>query len=187
MVQPGTDAAGRRSNQIDGWVMRRVIVFSLAGIALSGCASFSIPGSDFFSSAPSPVTIQLESMPSGAEARTSSGPSCRTPCSLSVPAEPMTVTFTMDKYQPQTVSLQPTKRAATNPNPDVQFETYVTDLEPNPVFAQLEPTAPPKRAKRPAKRPPAKRPPAAAAAPASAPAGSSPFPAPASSSPFPSR
>jgi hypothetical protein len=185
MVQPGTDAAGRRSNQKDGWVMRHVIVFSLAGIALSGCASFSIPGSDIFSSTPAPVTIQLESMPSGAEARTSSGPSCRTPCSLSVPAEPMTVTFTMDKYQPQAVSLQPTKRPAANPNPDVQFETYVTDLEPNPVFAQLEPTAPPKRTKRPAKRPQAKRP--AAAAPAPAPASSTPFPAPASSSPFPSR
>lgn len=168
--------------------MRRVIVVSLAGIALSGCASFSIPGSGIFSSTPSPVTIQLESMPSGAEARTSSGPSCRTPCSLSVPAEPMTVTFTMDKYQPQTVSLQPTKRVAANPNPDVQFESYVTDLDPNPVFAQLELAAPPKRAKRPPKRPPAKRPPATSAAPASAaPAASSPFPAPATTSPFPSR
>jgi hypothetical protein len=189
MVRVGMHVAGRRSNQIYGWVMRRVIVFSLAGFALSGCASFSLPGADIFSSTPAPVTLQLESMPSGAEARTSAGPSCRTPCSLSVPAEPLTVTYTMDKYQPQTVSVQPARRLATNPQTDIQFETYVTDLDPNPVFAQLEPSAPSKRAaKRPAPKRPAKRPPATTTGAAEpAPAASSPFPAPANSSPFPTR
>jgi hypothetical protein len=163
--------------------MRRVIVISLAGIALTGCASFSVPGLGFLTPAPPVATLQLESMPSGAEARTSAGPSCRTPCAVSVPAEPLTVTFTLDRFEPQTVPVQPLQQTIVNPNVDVGGASYVVELDPNPVFAQLAPAAPPKRAtrrpppKRVAKRPPAEAPP---------PAGS-PFPPPATSSPFPSR
>jgi hypothetical protein len=163
--------------------MRRVIVISLAGIALSGCASFSVPGLGFLTPAPPVATLQLESMPAGAEARTSAGPSCRTPCAVSVPAEPLTVTFTLDRFQPQTVAVQPLRQTVVNPNVDVAGVSYIVELDPNPVFAQLAPAAPPKRTtrrpppKRVAKRPPAEAPP---------PAGS-PFPPPASSSPFPSR
>ncbi len=160
--------------------MRRVIVISLAGIALSGCASFSVPGLDFLTPSPQMATLQLESRPPGAEARTSAGPSCRTPCSVSVPAAaPLTVTYTLDRYQPQTVSVQPIQQAVVNPNVDAGGAAYVIDLDPNPVFAELAPTAPPKRTtKRPPPKRVAKRPP---------PPDSSPFPSPASSSPFPSR
>lgn len=161
--------------------MRRVIVISLAGIALSGCASFSVPGLDFLTPAPPQTTLQLESSPQGAEARTSAGPSCRTPCSVSVPIAPLTVTFTLDRFQPQTVSVQATQSTAPSPNVDVG--TYaVLELEPNPAFAQLAPAGPVKRSgKRPPPKRVAKRPPAE-----SPPPGSSPFPAP-GSSPFPSR
>lgn len=160
--------------------MRRVIVISLAGIALSGCASMSVPGLDFLTPAPSVATLQLESMPAGAEARTSAGPSCRTPCSVSVPVAPLTVTYTLDKFQPLTIPVQPMQQTVASPNVDIGTYT-VMELDPNPVFAQLAPAVPPKRT---SKRPPppkqvAKRPPAP-------PPGSSPFP-PASSSPFPSR
>jgi hypothetical protein len=163
--------------------MRRVIVISLAGIALSGCASMSVPGLDFLSPAPPMATLQLESAPAGAEARTSAGPSCRTPCSVAVPVAPLTVTFTLDKFQPATVPVQPMQQTVASPNVDVGSYA-VMELDPNPVFAQLAPAAP---AKRTSKRPPppkraAKRPPAQDAS-----TGSSPFPAPASSSPFPSR
>lgn len=166
--------------------MRRVIVISLAGIALSGCASFSVPGLAFLTPSPPVATLQLESMPAGAEARTSAGPSCRTPCSVSVPTEPLTVTFTLDKFQPQTVSVQPMQQTVVNPNVDAGGSTFVIELDPNPVFAQLAPAAPPKRTtkrappKRAAKRPPAAPPPPP-------PPASSPFPPPAASSPFPSR
>jgi hypothetical protein len=95
--------------------MRRLIVISLAGIALSGCASMSVPGLDFLTPAPTVATLQLESMPPGAEARTSAGPSCRTPCSVSVPVAPLTVTFTLDKYQPQTVPVQPMQQTVASP------------------------------------------------------------------------
>lgn len=165
--------------------MRRVIVISLAGIALSGCASFSVPGLDFLTPSPQMATLQLESRPPGADARTSAGPSCRTPCSVSVPAAaPLTVTYTLDRYQPQTVPVQPIQQAVVNPNVDAGGAAYVIDLDPNPVFAELAPTLPPKRTtKRPPPKRVAKRPPAAAPPPPA----SSPFPPPAVSSPFPSR
>lgn len=165
--------------------MRRVFVISLASIALSGCASFSVPGLSFLTPAPPMVTLQLESMPVGAEARTSAGPSCRTPCSVSVPAQPLTVTYSLDRFQPQTVSVQPSEQIVAPSAIDAGGSTYVVELDPNPVFAQLEPMAPPKRATR---RPPpkrvAKRPPPAQAPP---PAAASPFPPPQGSTPFPSR
>lgn len=146
----------------------------------------SVPGLGFLTPAPAVATLQLESLPDGAEARTSAGPSCRTPCSVSVPVEPLTVTFTAERFQPQTVSIQPMQKTVSSPNLDIGTTT-VLELDPNPVFAQLAPAAPPPR--RATKRPPpksaAKRPPPAAAAPASA--ASSPFPPPATSSPFPSR
>jgi hypothetical protein len=163
--------------------MRRVIVISLAGIALSGCASFSVPGLDFLTPAPAQTTLQLESSPQGAEARTSAGPSCRTPCSVSVPVAPLTVTFTLDRFQPQTVSIQPVQSTVAGTSIDMPA-SVVTELDPNPVFAQLAPAAPVKRA---AKRPPPKRPAKRPAEEAAPPPGGSPFPPPASQSPFPSR
>lgn len=166
-----------------GWAMRRIIVISLAGIALPGCASLSVPGLDFLTPAPSVATLQLESMPAGAEARTSAGPSCRTPCSVSVPVAPLTVTYTLDQFEPVTVPVQPLQQTVASPNVDVGTYT-VMELDPNPVFAQLAPAVPPKRtSKRPPPKRVAKRPPTNAASSS----GSSPFPPPASSSPFPSR
>jgi hypothetical protein len=179
----GAGCVRRDAAQNDGWSMRRVIVISLAGVALSGCASFSVPGLDFLTPSPQVTTLQLESMPPGAEARTSAGPSCRTPCSVSVPAAPLTVTYTLDRYEPQTVAVQPLQQAVVNPNVDAGGAGYVVELDPNPVFAQLASSAPPKRTtKRPPPKRVAKRPPADAP-----PSASSPFPAPAASSPFPSR
>ena len=163
--------------------MRRLIVISLAGIALSGCASFSVPSFDFLTPTPAQTTLQLESSPQGAEARTSAGPSCRTPCSVSVPVQPLTVTFTLDRFQPQTVSVQPTQTGAVSSSIDINTAAVV-ELDPNPVFAQLAPAAPVRRTtKRPPPKRATKRPPAQSAPP---PEGT-PFPPPASSTPFPSR
>jgi hypothetical protein len=124
---------------------------------------------DFFSSAPPTTTVRLESVPAGADAKTSLGPGCKTPCSVQVPASGnFTVTFALDKYEPVTVPVTAT------PVPG-QFgggSSSVT-TDPNPVFAELAPAAPPKKAKRPA--PKKKKP--AAAAPAAAPADSA-FPPP---------
>jgi hypothetical protein len=63
--------------------MRHVIVIAVAGVSLAGCSSFSM---DSFKSAPPAVQVQLESVPPGADAKTSAGPGCKTPCSVAVPA-----------------------------------------------------------------------------------------------------
>lgn len=62
--------------------MRRIIVIAAAGLSLAGCSSFSL---DSFKSAPPPMQVQLDSNPQGADAVTSIGPGCKTPCSVSIP------------------------------------------------------------------------------------------------------
>ena len=111
--------------------------------------------------------VQLESIPSGAEARTSAGPGCRTPCAVAVPAADagFTVTYTLNRFQPPTVPVQ----VINNPG---DFTTPAsTTLDPNPVVAELKPAGPPPKARGPSRRGrrrPSRPPPAAG----------SPFPAP---------
>src|SRR6202051_2425818 len=62
--------------------MRRVIVIAVAGASLAGCSSLSL---DAFKPTPPTVQVQLESVPQGADARTSLGPGCKTPCSVDRP------------------------------------------------------------------------------------------------------
>jgi hypothetical protein len=137
------------------------IVFTAASLA--GCSSLSL---DAFRAAPPSVQVQLESTPPGADATTSLGPGCKTPCSVSLPAPDaaFTVTFAMPKFQPATVQVQVIR----NPG---DFDTPAsTTIEPSPVFAELKPAAPPPKTRKPIR--PAK-PAKSAAAPAA-----SPFPPP---------
>ena len=60
----------------------------------------------FMKSAPAATTMQFESEPAGAEARTSLGQTCRTPCTQTVTANEFTVSFTLPGYQPQTVPVR---------------------------------------------------------------------------------
>lgn len=149
--------------------MRRVFVLTVAGLSLAGCSSFNM--GDAFKSAPEPVTVQFESTPPGAEAKTSIGPACTTPCSLPIVAEGnFEVTFTLPKFQPATVPVTVTKVAG-------DFTTPArTTVDPSPVAVELQPATPPRRARKPRKR--AAAPAAAAPAQAAAPAAGSPFPAP---------
>ncbi|MCR6734771.1 MAG: hypothetical protein NVV83_12115 [Afipia sp.] len=148
----------------------RIIVVVAAGLGLAGCSSFSMP--DMFKTAPPVVTVQLRSLPPGAEARTSTGQSCKTPCSVSVSAENnFTVTFALPKYQPETVPVQVVRDPA-NPGSSV--------VDPNPVYAELQLAPPAARGRKAAPKPAApkaKRPKAAPAAEAPA-QDTSPFPPP---------
>ncbi len=146
----------------------RIIVIVAAGLGLAGCSSFSMP--EMFKSPPPVVTVQLESLPPGAEARTSTGQSCKTPCSVSLSAEnTFTVTFSLPKYQSETVQAQVIRDPA-NPGATV---------DPNPVYAELQPAAPTKGHKAPPKAAPKpKKPKAAPAAAAPADDNTSPFPPP---------
>lgn len=151
--------------------MRRVIAIALAGASLGGCSSMSW---DMFKSAPPTVQVRLESNPPGADATTSLGGGCKTPCSVSVPAPdaPFTVAYALPKYQPTSVPVNVIKTPG-----DLTTSASVT-TDPNPVFAELQPAVPPK----PVKKKPHRRPKPAAAAPAAAPADAA---APAAGSAFP--
>jgi hypothetical protein len=104
------------------------------------------------------VDLQLESEPDGAEAKTSLGPSCRTPCALPIrPGPDVAVTFTLEGYQPQTVAV---KVIRTNARSDWEGKTRGDpELDPNPAHAVLAAVPPPE----PPKPPPAKKKPRVAA------------------------
>jgi hypothetical protein len=167
MVETGIAAVSRTT---DGWIMRRVIVIAAAGLSLAGCSSFSW---DAFKSTPPAVQVQLESTPPGADARTSLGPGCKTPCVVSItPPEgsDFTVTYTMDKFQPATVPAHVIR------TPGDFASSGTIRIDPNPIVAELQPMAPPRKPARKMHRPRRPKPPKGAAAP---PAAASPFPAPA--------
>jgi hypothetical protein len=120
--------------------MRRFFAIALAG-ALGGCSSFSM---DAFKAAPATVQVELDSVPPGADAVTSVGPSCKTPCSVAVaaPDAGFSVTYTLNKFQPVTVPVQVVHIAGDVTTP------ASTSLDPNPVVAELKPAGPPPKAPR---------------------------------------
>jgi len=148
--------------------MRHVIAIAVAGATLAGCSSFSW---DSLKPAPQPIQVQLESVPSGADAVTSVGPGCKTPCSVAVPAPDagFSVTYTLPKFQAETVQVQVIR------NPGDFSTSASTTIDPSPVVAELKPAGPPPKARKPM-RP--KKPNPKTAAPTEAPAGGSPFPDP---------
>lgn len=115
-----------------------------------------------FSTGPN-VSLTIESDPPGADARTSVGPACRTPCMVPVPADrEFTVTYTLNGYLPRTVPVVPRAIEVTRPESEGGSVMASADLTPNPVYAQLDPAPPP--------APPRRRPVAKKKAAAKAPA-----------------
>ena len=107
----------------------------------------SMPSFDFFKSSPATEQLRIESEPPGADARTTQGQTCRTPCELTVPSGgDLTVTVAMNGYQPQTVPVR-------TQSPDASSSDSSARLQPNPVYVELQPAVPP----RPAKKAPAKK------------------------------
>jgi len=122
--------------------MYRVFLIVSGALALAACSSTpEWLNLDALKPAPIMDTVRFESEPPGAEAKTSNGQTCRTPCALALPVNsPLTVTFTLNGYQPESESLEPIS-ASGDP----------TQLRPNPVLVQLTPAPPPpKPVKKPA-------------------------------------
>ena len=141
--------------------MRRIIAIAVTGASLAGCSSLSF---DSFKSAPPMVKVALESVPPGADATTSLGPACKTPCSVEIPAPDagFSVTFASPKFQPVTIPVQVIR------NPGDSASPATTVIDPSPVFAELQPVAPPPKVRKPMR--PKKTPKAATAPAAPAPA-----------------
>ncbi len=123
-------------------ISTRVLVIAACGLGLSACAGTPdwLPSFEMPRATPAQTTLQFESEPAGAEARTSTGQACQTPCSLSVPAAEFTVTFTRQGFQPQTV---PVRIEPSTETPDPEFGAPPPRLVPSPVFAELQPVPPP--------------------------------------------
>jgi hypothetical protein len=122
-----------------------------SALLTAGCGTWA-PSWDFIPSSLSGnpnVSLTIESDPPGADAKTSLGPSCRTPCMIPVPADrAFTVNYSLNGYLPQVIQVAP--RGAEVGNADVAgapSEMYGTpsqpEVTPNPVYAQLQPAPPP--------------------------------------------
>jgi hypothetical protein len=112
-------------------------------IALAGCVATGFPTAfvptGSVRAAATEVSVSVESEPAGAEARASSGgQTCRTPCTLRVPAQDFSVTFTLEGYQPETVPVR-----VVDVRSDAETGAAIS-VEPNPVVAELRPSAPPR-------------------------------------------
>src|SRR5882757_6249897 len=136
------------SSRLSGWIktMYRVLVIVGGALALAACSStpdwLSL---DALKPQPLMDTVRFESEPPGAEAKTSNGQTCRTPCALALPVNsPLTVTFSLNGYLPESESLEP-----------ISATGDATQLRPNPVLVQLTPAPP--QPKQPAKKPAAKK------------------------------
>jgi len=116
--------------------MSRLIAVVAWGLMLAACsATMSNLNLDFMKSSPQAETLTIESEPPGAEAKTSLGQSCLTPCQLSVqPGSEFSVTLALRGYQQQTVSVRPEAEGATAP----------PRLRPNPVHVDLQAVTPKK-------------------------------------------
>ncbi len=114
--------------------MRRLIFIATCGFTLTACSG-SLPSLGFLGFSPGPEQVRIESEPVGAEARSSEGPTCQTPCEFAIPSgSDFSVTVAMNGYQPATVAVRP--------------ESPGGRLQPNPVHIELQPVAPTAPAKK---------------------------------------
>ena len=125
----------------------RIVGVVATGLGLAAC-SFSMPSMDFFSPKPTTASLSIESNPPGADAKLSSGATCKTPCSLSVSlANEFTVAVSLTGYGTETRTVKPVAPEGS------AKDAAATLLDPNPLFVELKPPAspkgPPKKRKRP--------------------------------------
>src|SRR5438270_2471057 len=94
------------SRQSGGVIMSRVIAVMACGFTVAACSA-SVPSLNFLNSSPPDRPVRFESEPAGAEVKTPSGQSCRTPCELTIQVAPeLSVTFALAGYQSETVSVR---------------------------------------------------------------------------------
>ena len=95
------------------------------------------------------VSLTIESDPPGADAKTSLGASCRTPCMIPIAADrEFTVSYALNGYLPQVVSVRPRLPDQIQPEVEAGGAVQSVDLTPNPVYVQLEPAPPPPQTKK---------------------------------------
>src|SRR5882724_2172147 len=117
-----------------------------SALMVAGCSSWT-PSWDFMPSSimgSANVSLTIESDPPGADAKTSIGPSCRTPCMIPVAADrEFSVTYSLNGYLPQAVVVTPRQPDMTTPDVGSGAPPPTADLSPNPVYVQLQLAPPP--------------------------------------------
>jgi hypothetical protein len=112
-------------------------IFAFA-LGAGGCATM-MQGSS--------TQLQLTSDPPGAVARTSLEQTCTTPCAVTASRrDDLVVIFAKEGFRDQTVEVRPRPVSSGGMFGDL-FGSEM-ELSPNPVFARLEPIAPPRPARR---------------------------------------
>ncbi len=122
--------------------MRKQLAVAACGFMLAACSS----ASDLFKSEPQTLTLQFESEPQGAEVKTATGQTCRTPCALAIPATETTASFNLKGYKPLTVPVKVMQPEFPQDDPSPKFS-------PNPVYAELELAGPPPKKPAPPRKP----------------------------------
>jgi hypothetical protein len=120
--------------------MNRVIAIVVCSVAVSACSSWPTIEMPTFKSAPALDTVRVESSPPGADVKTATGATCRTPCTLGVPLSDGNITVALNGYVAQTV---PVQVVGVGDNRPEQFNSAGPHVTPNPLFVELEPNPPP--------------------------------------------
>ena len=119
----------------------RIVALVACGAGLAACSSGSglDLGLDLFTAKAPLATLTIESSPPGAEARTSLGGTCRTPCALPVEAAgDFTVSYALNGYLPQTVTV----------HPSVPGGGFLSLSTPSPICKPIRPWPPSSRCRR---------------------------------------
>jgi hypothetical protein len=134
----------------------RALAVVICSVGLASCGSLAMPGFDAFTPKPTTTLLLIQSSPPGAEARTSLGKTCRTPCTMQIgSSEDFTVSFGLNGYMPQTLTVHASMSGG-------DFMTAASPvLNPASLFATLEPVTPQASPRKPSRQRPG---PAAAAA-----------------------
>ena len=113
----------------------RAVAIMISGLALASC---STTVTDVFKQKPTTTLMLIESTPAGATAKTSTGKTCQTPCTMLIgEGNDFTVTFTLDGYVPQTLPVHATM------SPGGWTDAPSPVLNPGSLFPTLEPVKPP--------------------------------------------
>lgn len=135
----------------------RALAIVTCSLGLASCSSVTMPSFEALKPKPRGALLIVESNPSGAEARASTGKSCHTPCSMLIgAADDFIVSFALNGYMPQTLTVHSSMSEGV---PMVTVPSPV--LDPAYLFAKLEPVSPQASPRKPSRQRPG---PAAAAA-----------------------
>jgi hypothetical protein len=127
-------------------MMRRIGVVAIGGLGVAACTSGNLAQMEV---KPTPMSLAVESEPSGAEAKLAGGEACKTPCTLPVTAgaNGVTVTYSLPGYRTETVQVDVVPPSTAGEAPRLDPNPALAELEPAPAAAKRRPVATHRRSK----------------------------------------